>query len=96
MTAQRPSFSRMWSEPVPKLSSPQIDKRPASIKLPKNFHPVEAGLKERQKSVSQDHHVQASTPVGTSNTSKPFAFATRSIAPLVGIDLASPLTPLLK
>ena len=39
-TAQSPSFSRMWSDPVPKLSSPQRDKRPASIRLPKNFHPV--------------------------------------------------------
>lgn len=35
-----PSFSRMWSEPVPKLSSPQIDNFPASIRFPKNFHPV--------------------------------------------------------
>ena len=26
--------------PVPKLSSPQIEHIPASIKLPKNFHPV--------------------------------------------------------
>ena len=29
----------MWSEPVPKDSSPQIERRPASIKLPKNFQP---------------------------------------------------------
>lgn len=35
-----PSFSRMWSEPVPKLSSPQTDKFPASIRFPKNFQPV--------------------------------------------------------
>lgn len=35
-----PSFSRMWSEPVPKLSSPQIDKFPASIRFPKYFQPV--------------------------------------------------------
>lgn len=26
--------------PVPKLSSPQIEHSPASIKFPKNFHPV--------------------------------------------------------
>jgi hypothetical protein len=32
----------MWSEPVPKDSSPQMESRPASIKFPKNFHP--AGL----------------------------------------------------
>lgn len=30
----------MWSDPVPKLSSPQSESRPASIRLPKNFHPV--------------------------------------------------------
>lgn len=30
----------IWSEPVPKLSSPQREIQPASIKLPKNFHPV--------------------------------------------------------
>jgi hypothetical protein len=35
-----PSFSRMWSLPVPKLSSPQMASLPASIRLPKNFHPV--------------------------------------------------------
>jgi hypothetical protein len=39
-TAQRPSFSRTWSEPVPKLSSPQRVMRPASSRLPKNFQPV--------------------------------------------------------
>jgi hypothetical protein len=39
-TAQRPSFSRMWLEPVPKLSSPQRVMRPASSRLPKNFQPV--------------------------------------------------------
>ena len=31
---------RIWSEPVPKLSSPHSDIRPASIRLPKNFQPV--------------------------------------------------------
>jgi len=31
---------RMWSEPVPKLSSPHSDIRPESIRLPKNFQPV--------------------------------------------------------
>jgi hypothetical protein len=40
MTAQRPSFSRMWSEPLPNDSSPQIERRPASMRLPKNFQPV--------------------------------------------------------
>ena len=39
-TAQRPSFSRTWSDPVPKLSSPQSVALPASSRLPKNFHPV--------------------------------------------------------
>ena len=39
ITAQIPSFSRMWSEPVPKDSSPQMERRPASIRLPKNFQP---------------------------------------------------------
>ena len=39
-TAQRPSFSRTWSEPVPALSSPQSVTRPASSRLPKNFQPV--------------------------------------------------------
>ena len=39
-TAHGPSFSRMWSEPVPKDSSPQMDRRPASMRLPKNFQPV--------------------------------------------------------
>ena len=38
--AQRPSFSRTWSEPVPALSSPQIVTLPASSRLPKNFQPV--------------------------------------------------------
>jgi hypothetical protein len=39
-TAQSPSFSRTWDEPVPKLSSPQIVAFPASSRLPKNFQPV--------------------------------------------------------
>src|SRR3984957_15625689 len=39
-TAHTPSFSRIWFEPVPKLSSPHSVARPASSKLPKNFHPV--------------------------------------------------------
>lgn len=60
----------MWSEPVPKDSSPQMDSLPASIKFPKNFHPV-----------------------GTSKYSMPFFCATKSIALLVGILLASPFTP---
>mmetsp|Transcript_4179 Transcript_4179/g.15319 ORF Transcript_4179/g.15319 Transcript_4179/m.15319 type:complete len:205 (-) Transcript_4179:767-1381(-) len=72
-TAHGPSFSRMWSEPVPKLSSPQMLRRPASIRLPKNFHPV-----------------------GVSKHSTPAFAATRSSAAAVGIDLASPLSPLLK
>lgn len=37
---QIPSFSRIWSEPVPKLSSPHIDSLPSSIRFPKNFQPV--------------------------------------------------------
>jgi len=40
MTAQRPSFSRIWSDPVPNDSSPQIERRPASMRFPKNFQPV--------------------------------------------------------
>lgn len=39
-TAQIPSFSLIWFEPVPKLSSPQRLIIPASIRFPKNFHPV--------------------------------------------------------
>ena len=39
-TAQTPSFSRIWFEPVPKLSSPQRVAGPASSRLPKNFHPL--------------------------------------------------------
>ena len=39
-TAQTPSFSRTWSEPVPALSSPQSAIRPASSRLPKYFQPV--------------------------------------------------------
>lgn len=35
---KRPNL--IWSEPVPKLSSPHKDSRPASIRLPKNFQPV--------------------------------------------------------
>lgn len=31
---------KRFNKPVPKLSSPQIEHIPASIKLPKNFHPV--------------------------------------------------------
>jgi hypothetical protein len=34
------STNLIWSDPVPKLSSPHSDKRPASIRFPKNFHPV--------------------------------------------------------
>lgn len=30
----------MWLDPVPNDSSPQIEIRFESIKLPKNFHPV--------------------------------------------------------
>jgi len=30
----------IWSEPVPKLSSPHNESRPASMRLPKNFQPV--------------------------------------------------------
>ena len=35
-----PSFSRTWSLPVPKDSSPQTEHFSASIRLPKNFQPV--------------------------------------------------------
>eukprot|EP00976_Prorocentrum_cordatum_P041540 842701-Prorocentrum_minimum.AAC.1 len=34
------TFSRTWSAPVPKDSSPQTESLPASMRLPKNFHPV--------------------------------------------------------
>lgn len=49
-----PSFSRMWSEPVPKLSSPQIDKLPASMRFPKNFQPV--GTCNRGPSLLFENH----------------------------------------
>mmetsp|Transcript_48502 Transcript_48502/g.152094 ORF Transcript_48502/g.152094 Transcript_48502/m.152094 type:complete len:207 (+) Transcript_48502:637-1257(+) len=41
-TAHIPSFSRMWLDPVPKLSSPQRKGWycSQSMRLPKNFHPV--------------------------------------------------------
>mmetsp|Transcript_2328 Transcript_2328/g.8215 ORF Transcript_2328/g.8215 Transcript_2328/m.8215 type:complete len:206 (-) Transcript_2328:239-856(-) len=39
-TAHMPSFSRTWSLPVPKLSSPHTEHLPASIRFPKYFHPV--------------------------------------------------------
>ena len=49
-TAHMPSFSRTWSPPVPKDSSPQmkgvyvgVDGKaavPESMRLPKNFQPV--------------------------------------------------------
>lgn len=124
-TAHRPSFSRMWSEPVPKLSSPQILRRPASIRLPKNFQPFVCGPKgsggarwrktkgergcvsfklgfaqvpspERElvlrgRPIQRDTYLHA--PVGTSKISVPSFFATRSMAPLVGMERARPLTP---
>mmetsp|Transcript_2529 Transcript_2529/g.4754 ORF Transcript_2529/g.4754 Transcript_2529/m.4754 type:complete len:296 (+) Transcript_2529:147-1034(+) len=76
-----PSFSRTWSAPVPKDSSPQMNGvycfvsgkylgLPLSMRLPKNFQPV-----------------------GVSKHSMPFFLATRSTAPEVGIDLAQPLRP---
>lgn len=66
--AQILSFSLIWLDPVPKLSSPHKEIFPASIKFPKNFHPV-----------------------GTSNLfSIPSLAATLSMAPLVGILLATP------
>ena len=39
-TAHNPSFSLIWSLPVPKLSSPQRESREASMRFPKNFQPV--------------------------------------------------------
>jgi hypothetical protein len=87
--AQTPSFSRMWSEPVPKDSSPQMESRPASIRLPKNFPGCQL-VHLAQKVYSSLH------PVGTSKHSRPLSLATISIAPEVGIDLANPLTPPLK
>lgn len=80
---------RIWSEPVPKLSSPHNDKRPASIRLPKNFHPVGTS--------------KNSLPIFEATLTKNFQirFVFRhlvkiqylSMAPAVGIDLANPLTP---
>ena len=58
----------MWLEPVPKLSSPHIWIKFASIKFPKNFQPV-----------------------GVSNNFNPNLAATLSMAPEVGIDLATPV-----
>merc|ERR1719220_2744341 len=80
-TAHMPSFSRTWSAPVPKDSSPQMKGVytlvsgkylgfPLSIRLPKNFQPV-----------------------GVSKHSMPFFFATRSTAPEVGMERAQPLSP---
>ena len=77
-TAQIPSFSRTWFEPVPKDSSPQINgvklvppyNSSLSMRLPKNFQPV--GVSKRLKFKS---------------------FATRSTAPDVGMDRATPLKP---
>jgi len=41
-TAHMPSFSRMWLEPVPKDSSPQMNGvyLGVSMRFPKNFQPV--------------------------------------------------------
>merc|ERR1712125_2265 len=81
MTAHMPSFSRTWSAPVPKDSSPQMKGvyfglpgkylgSPLSMRLPKNFQPV-----------------------GTSKQSMPFSFATMSSAPEVGMERAHPFRP---
>jgi hypothetical protein len=42
MKARRDKEERKFKKykPVPKLSSPQIEQSPASIKFPKNFQPV--------------------------------------------------------
>mmetsp|Transcript_32448 Transcript_32448/g.45225 ORF Transcript_32448/g.45225 Transcript_32448/m.45225 type:complete len:227 (-) Transcript_32448:268-948(-) len=72
-TAHTPSFSRIWSEPVPKDSSPQIESSFASMRFPKYFHPV-----------------------GTSWSLIFFSFATKSTAPLVGMERAQPFKPSLK
>lgn len=37
----------MWSEPVPKLSSPHRDSTPESIRLPKYFQPVGTSYTDR-------------------------------------------------
>mmetsp|Transcript_44837 Transcript_44837/g.124674 ORF Transcript_44837/g.124674 Transcript_44837/m.124674 type:complete len:239 (+) Transcript_44837:603-1319(+) len=76
-----PSFSRTWSAPVPKDSSPHMKGvycfvsgkylgLPLSIRLPKNFQPV-----------------------GVSKHSMPFFLATRSKAPEVGMERAHPFRP---
>mmetsp|Transcript_5427 Transcript_5427/g.9377 ORF Transcript_5427/g.9377 Transcript_5427/m.9377 type:complete len:242 (+) Transcript_5427:762-1487(+) len=46
-TAKMPSFSRMWSPPVPKDSSPHTLHLSASMRLPKNFQPVGVSKKGR-------------------------------------------------
>lgn len=89
-TAQIPSFSRIWSDPVkklnqefqkppdrscwlfdlmiyytyvarslpvPKLSSPQMEHNPASIKFPKNFQPV--GTYNHRRKVIAFHYICA-------------------------------------
>ena len=69
-TAHRPSFSRKWLDPVPKLSSPHNVASPASSRVPKNFQPV-----------------------GVSKQGMPSLAATRSTAPLVCIERATPASP---
>lgn len=61
-----PSFSRMWSEPVPKLSSPQMDNFPASIRFPKNFQPV--GTWMTGSIVCQERSISKYKPHFPSNT----------------------------
>jgi hypothetical protein len=39
------SPAKIMHAPVPKLSSPQIEHNPASMRFPKNFHPVGTYLK---------------------------------------------------
>ena len=50
----------MWSEPVPKLSSPHRDSFPASIRLPKYFHPVGTSYSDKPFASATLKHVKSS------------------------------------
>ena len=63
--------------------------RPSSCQRTSNLHRVDESAHVLPTRFNPAVH----SPVGTSNTSKPFSLATKSIAPLVGILLARPLIP---
>jgi hypothetical protein len=76
---------------VPKLSSPQIEQSPASIKFPKNFQPV-GTYNTKYCSVSDFNKTSGSCITkqqygSTSKNLRPSAFATTSRAADVGMLL---------